>query len=714
MSSQHIDEAAAELANITTEPIELPQPGVSLQDFVAHMMVIRPEQEVLLKHGMVALGLVSTGRDCEARCLLQFLCTQSETLKNDAAAQLARSCFEQICDWLGKFGTFGKKLMEQCDAQALSISDRGGATLRHKHLLVLKEVARALGPIGEAKLPRAITWSFLRNPEELVLISDSHMHAISLQNGREVYSQSVTVLPAARYVFMGVMQGESQSLPCVALRVGLRQGFQGAPHVNNLTIQGFQSAYYSVMNGKVKTTGAPQADLLSENVVLCDRQCNRKLLRLGCVAVSAKKGWFACWSARGTRTIMLGDLSSNACHTLEEQEETEPDEWEVFALAASGQYLFAANDCSLKVFDIKRTNDELSWNTYCHQFEDEFYHVHIGAISARGHAVAALVLPNASRPYSYINVFIVIPGKVLDMRLLQHVYGKAFGDVRLTEDLILTITSEYPFLVQAWPKTGPVRCLLQLSGTVQSMATLYVIPAGACRKIGSHLVLTLPPLDEADSKCPAAEEDIEEDENENENCIETEVETTLAESAETILPEEAAAVEQELWSSRIEHSISAGNWPAPDTQDDVNAMVLAFSRHTSKLEDALMSSSVAHSAIESGIDIKPALANGAKVFVAGVSRSLLEDLSSWHVVLHEKDEPTLHAALKSLPYNIRKQKLQSGFHLPEQLSLMSVSDDEICNDIRGDALPIIEYTVERTFIVMPKDQTLDTRSVRTV
>merc|ERR1711862_878313 len=101
---------------------------------------------------------------------------------------------------------------------------------------------------------------------------------------------------------------------------------------------------------------------------------------------------------------------------------------------------------------------------------------------------------------------------------------------------------------------------------------------------------------------------------------------------------------------------------------------MKFNRFTEMLDSALLHSSLAQAAIQSGIEIQPAWGNGAKIFVDGVGPQhfeapvMDEELRPWHVVLHEANVIEVEEAIAHLPYRFRSLK-SAGATLPCDLSL---------------------------------------------
>lgn len=109
-------------------------------------------------------------------------------------------------------------------------------------------------------------------------------------------------------------------------------------------------------------------------------------------------------------------------------------------------------------------------------------------------------------------------------------------------------------------------------------------------------------------------------------------------------------------------------------------MVLTFSRASTELDSVLMPSGPAHSAIASGVNIKPHWAGGAKIFVQDFGPDSdfpgLDHLLPSNVITHEDDVEDLMETLRdSLPYRIMKRKPHTAgmCSVPQEGSLMAVS-----------------------------------------
>lgn len=197
---------------------------------------------------------------------------------------------------------------------------------------------------------------------------------------------------------------------------------------------------------------------------------------------------------------------------------------------------------------------------------------------------------------------------------------------------------------------------------------------------------------------------------------------------EAISPEEASTVADTLWASQVDHRIAVGQVAQAegDIEDDASKMVLlTFSRNPQELETAILNSQLALQKEQEGVGLKPAWANGAKVLHEGMQPEhlnfLSEPLRPWHVIVAEKDEPSLLASLQHLPYVIRKLRPSGRAVVPDHLSLLNVSSGAASSSssswmstdlVQDETSQVIEYKVSRTFIHF--QESFDTRTVRTV
>jgi len=125
---------------------------------------------------------------------------------------------------------------------------------------------------------------------------------------------------------------------------------------------------------------------------------------------------------------------------------------------------------------------------------------------------------------------------------------------------------------------------------------------------------------------------------------------------------EAAAVAEECWASAVE-ALCAGRGTTSPRGNDLEVVVLTFGRDGLAFDNALLTSPPALRAVELGVDIKPGWANGAKVFVPGLSATdvaeIRVDLLPRHVVALASDVQQILEALTSLPSRSRP-RLKAG------------------------------------------------------
>lgn len=139
-------------------------------------------------------------------------------------------------------------------------------------------------------------------------------------------------------------------------------------------------------------------------------------------------------------------------------------------------------------------------------------------------------------------------------------------------------------------------------------------------------------------------------------------------------------------------------------------LILAFSRHPDEFIEALLNSPPARAAITAGVNIQPEWAKGGRVFAENVHPELFDhELCVYHVVIYERDEQALFAALTDLPYNTKKLKPGMGrTEVPGYLSQFDVSSTE--SDEHG----TIQVTVKNTFIHVGRRSADDIQSAHTV
>lgn len=222
-----------------------------------------------------------------------------------------------------------------------------------------------------------------------------------------------------------------------------------------------------------------------------------------------------------------------------------------------------------------------------------------------------------------------------------------------------------------------------------------------------------------------------------------------ATSAAAIDPGEASEVARESWAGSVERLAGAGAPLLPQAAAR-GVLVFKFSRPSPELDEALLQSAPARAAAARGVDVQPAWANGAKIFVDEVDEPGVLDpqvlgnsgeFVPSHVVIYEEEEEGLHSALRGLPYKTRKLKpdILGRRACPRGPSMMNVSaagsagagsagstagsassagfTSQVASPQEpqaSDPLECIEYEVRRTFIhIAPGLDDLDTRTCRT-
>lgn len=142
-------------------------------------------------------------------------------------------------------------------------------------------------------------------------------------------------------------------------------------------------------------------------------------------------------------------------------------------------------------------------------------------------------------------------------------------------------------------------------------------------------------------------------------------------------PVDDARASEELWASGVE--ALQGQQPAGSGSGGRGrrVLLLAFSRCSPELDEALLESGPAERARGLGVELQPAWAHGAKVFVEGIGPELVEPplaerLLPSNVFVREEDQGDVLAALEHLPVRVRKQKPGDNI-VPDRLSLLSVS-----------------------------------------
>merc|ERR1712032_455942 len=192
--------------------------------------------------------------------------------------------------------------------------------------------------------------------------------------------------------------------------------------------------------------------------------------------------------------------------------------------------------------------------------------------------------------------------------------------------------------------------------------------------------------------------------------------STDSEPPAKIHPLEAQSIAHEQWATLVEHSAtdpSVVRSPQP-IADRARWILFTFSRRSPRLDDTVLASGPAITAVASGIDVQPPWANGAKILVEGVGPEHFDEvLNPSHLVVYEADEPAVFEALQQLPWNLRKLKPSVGRAVvPSDLSLLDVSSGE---EWDTPAVEVLEVRVKYGLIdVGPQADREDARTVRTV
>lgn len=156
------------------------------------------------------------------------------------------------------------------------------------------------------------------------------------------------------------------------------------------------------------------------------------------------------------------------------------------------------------------------------------------------------------------------------------------------------------------------------------------------------------------------------------------------EPAAHISPEEAARVQRAFWETSVlrfaqSGSVSSAFSVNEQPQVEKRIVLLSFNRRPAELQQAILSSPLALSLLDKGIDVRPTWAGGAIVLVEGLEPEALDDdLLSWNVAVHDSEEPSVFEAMQKLPYKIRP-RLKPGAgrrFVPDAFEFFHVSDDE--------------------------------------
>jgi len=130
--------------------------------------------------------------------------------------------------------------------------------------------------------------------------------------------------------------------------------------------------------------------------------------------------------------------------------------------------------------------------------------------------------------------------------------------------------------------------------------------------------------------------------------------------------------------SQSSASVSAS---ASSALRSMDVVVLVFNRDDFAFDEALLASAVAHRAAERGVDVKPAWANGAKIFVLGIGAEELAEVHidprPRHVVALASDQEELLKALTAIPSR-RRPRLKPTVPV---LAVPTPGDIALFNDV---------------------------------
>jgi len=155
-----------------------------------------------------------------------------------------------------------------------------------------------------------------------------------------------------------------------------------------------------------------------------------------------------------------------------------------------------------------------------------------------------------------------------------------------------------------------------------------------------------------------------------------------------IPPGEASEIVHEQWATSRELEATSSR-PPPGKE----IVVFALTKHSKTVEDLLLHSPLAQSLIDEGVDVKPAWAGGAKVFVKSITSSDAAELRATfgqhvglgpcHVVVEAGDEPKVRAALRPSTKSRAIATIKPGTTMRAQLA----GDDEFaCSSSSGQLL----------------------------
>lgn len=137
--------------------------------------------------------------------------------------------------------------------------------------------------------------------------------------------------------------------------------------------------------------------------------------------------------------------------------------------------------------------------------------------------------------------------------------------------------------------------------------------------------------------------------------MDVEPEICADEPVAVIDPQEASIISEQRWATAIESlTLPQVNHVAAAP---TSVVILHFNRDQRAFDEVLLQSSVARRAEADGIEIKPAWAKGAKIFVAGVGPEHFSEvhieLRARYVVALEDDVPLIESIVGVLPSHLR-------------------------------------------------------------
>mmetsp|Transcript_158760 Transcript_158760/g.281447 ORF Transcript_158760/g.281447 Transcript_158760/m.281447 type:complete len:803 (+) Transcript_158760:52-2460(+) len=665
-------------------------------------------------------------------------------------------------------------------ATALCCSSNAVATnrLRDRHLVLLTAVQHLLSSLGRASVPKSLVWRFLRNPFELIVMVEAPfktytMHTISLQTGclrtslpfKKLFKKHVIMRNVWDFhvalqgpkITPGFCGGSSRSslfkekLSDISLEDGVRitaspvnipeehESFEGDSFEEKFEEQPLWWLGEQIVKCGYAPCGTMPHNKKQDRSVILDSHENVRSFRAGVEAVLCESSWAAIAvrppSANRILQVHVFDLSSGMSNCVFEEKAAD-----LIGLVAADSTLVVGACIDFQYNHIDYTSRAQIVVFQKQEFGEPCifrpFRMYAFCDRVRVHAFAfcdtnlAIVLEetllrcgrtdllcwderctNETLSTRGVEQYSINDEPVSDNSKRLH---GAFTDVVLGRDLMITLArnprNRFASLVQMWSLHGEARCLYEKDYYLDScdsrvwsmtLCTPNTLDLEACL----HSLSTLYYQD----KCEA----------EVGTVIDEELWAEAAfEQPARIDPEEARAIASEMWASGIERLTETAVLPDVEHSNGLRVLLLQFSRHPKVLEDALLQSAPARTAVERGVDIQPSWSNGAKIFVEGISLQNLEEalgddeLRPRHLVILEEDEQDIYAALDHLPYNIKKLKPGVGRSMvPTSLELCNVSSEGE-HEVVNDAEAVIEIAIKGTFIHMKS--TLSSRSVATV